>query len=1159
MPRLELSLLGGFQARLSGATITAFRSDKVRAMLAYLAVENDHAGESGRDHRREGLAVLFWPESDESSARANLRMALSNLRQLLAPAATEELTLLESDRRAVRLNRSHPHLWLDVACFDTWLGQRAAHNHADAGYCPACVPWLEHALALYHGDFLAGLTLPDSPGFEEWRVMQQETRHQQALAGLQALSRHCLETGAYEQAQRYARRQLALEIWQEAAHRQLMQALARAGRRQAALAQYEACRQALAEELGVEPTAETVALYEAIQAGTLDPGSTPLEGAPRSVEQDDRSGSGHQPDAALTPHNLPPQVTPFVGRDEEVADVRRRLLEPGYRLVTVTGVGGMGKTRLALTVAERVRSYFGDGVWFVPLTGVAEAPAGEESAPADDEPSSQANQLATAVAAALDITFHGAVEPRQQLLKQLQTKRLLLLLDNLESLLADEWLDQTADFILDLIRQAPGVTLLVTSRRRLNLQAEYALTLDGLDVPAAGAGPEAIAESASVRLFVERAERALGRLEPGAEDWARIGDICRLAAGLPLAIELAATWTPHYTTAEIVQAMRRNLDFLSTRLRDLPARHRSMGAVFEGSWQFLAPKEQMALARLSIFHGAFSRDAALEVTQAGLRDLSSLVNKSLLRRTAAGRYELHALLRQFASEKWAEMATLPAGREAAVADEAGAASAGSREGLRRRHSDYYLAFIEARAEAINSSRSHQILVEIRQELDNVRRAWQWAVAHGRFAALEESCRGLQRFYDFTGLFQEGESLFRTAVAQLEAQPATPPRLLGRLLVEQAYLLSKQGHFEPAITVAERAVALAGQAGDTETEVYARARLGFACWRRGREAECLTQLEQALQLAKVAGLRLLEAFVLSRFSLMALSARDYERAGAYFEQYLVASQKYGDREGEGITYNNLGYIYHARYDYGRARDYFEKALAIKQEMGTRQGEGNVSINLGVIYLTAGAYDKAQAHYCRALQIARGIGDQRLEGLALSNMSLWHVHRGDYEEACDHARQAAALMRRLGDRLTLAYPLTHLGYALTSLAEWQPAEQVLQEAVALRREVGQLESLLESGAGLAQLYLARGDVAAALKTIEPVVSRLQEELPAGIFEPFRVYLTAVEILQAAGDGRQRAFLAVAQEKLNVLANRFTDDRLRRSYLEGVAIHRRLSALV
>jgi predicted ATPase/DNA-binding SARP family transcriptional activator/Tfp pilus assembly protein PilF len=1116
MPRLELNLLGGFQARLGGATVTAFRSDKARAMLAYLAVENDHAGQIGRDHRREGLAALFWPESDESSARANLRMALSNLRQLLAPAATEELALLESDRRAVRLHPGHPHFWLDVACFDTWLGQRTAHNHPDAGYCPACVPWLEQALALYQGDFLAGLTLPDSSGFEEWRVMQQETRHQQALAGLQALSRHCLETGAYEQAQRYARRQLALEIWQEAAHRQLMQALARAGRRQAALAQYEACRQALTEELGVEPTAETVALYEAIQAGSLDPGRASLEGAAPTVAGDHRPGRYHQPDAAPATHNLPPQVTPFVGREEEVADARRRLLEPGYRLVTVTGVGGMGKTRLALTVAERVRSHFSDGVWFVPLAGAAEAPAGEEPAPADDQPGSPANQLATAVAAALDITFHGAVEPRQQLLKQLQTKRLLLLLDNLESLLADEWLEQTADFILDLMRQAPGVTLLVTSRRRLNLQAEYALTLDGLDVPAAGAGPETIAESASVRLFVERAERALGRLEPGAEDWARIADICRLAAGLPLAIELAATWTPHYTTAEIVQAMRRNLDFLSARLRDLPARHRSMGAVFEGSWQFLAPKEQMALARLSIFHGGFSRDAALVVAQASLRDLSSLVNKSLLRRTAAGRYELHALLRQFASEKWAEMATTPAGREAAVADEAGAASAGSREGLRRRHSDYYLAFIEARAEAINSSRSHQILVEIRQELDNVRRAWQWAVAHGRFAALEKSYRGLQRFYDFTGLFQEGESVFRTAVAQLDQQAATPPRLLGRLLVEQAYLLTKQGHFEAAVAVAEQALSQAQPAGDVETEIYGRVRLGYAQWRRGDEAACLVQLETALPMAQAAELELLAALVLSRFSLIALSARDYDRAEVYFQQYLDASQAYGDREGEGITYNNLGYIYHARYEYDRARDYFQKALAIKQEMGTRQGEGNVCINLGVIHLTAGEYDQAGARYERALQIARDIGDQRLEGLALSNLSLLRVNLGDHERAAEDARQAVALMRRLGDRLTVGYPLTHLGYALTARQQWPAAEQAFRQAIELRQEMGQLESLLESLAGLAQLQWQRGDRAAARATIEPVVARLQEGLPPGLLEPVRVTRTVRRILRAAGAG-------------------------------------------
>lgn len=263
--RLELCLLGSFQATLDGAPLNGIRSDKTRALLAYLAVE------SGRAHNRGALSALLWGESSEAAARASLRSSLSNLRQRLIRQLTADgdKPILNITRHSVRFDIDLDTCWLDVAEFDALLNACHTHSHQELAHCPVCIARLEQAVELYQGDFLAGLALSDSPAFDEWRVIQQERYHQQMLIALEALAAHYVAIGNYAEAQEYVRRQLALEPWQEEAHRQLMHALALDGQRSAALAQYETCRRLLADELGVEPTAETEALYEEIRAGEL--------------------------------------------------------------------------------------------------------------------------------------------------------------------------------------------------------------------------------------------------------------------------------------------------------------------------------------------------------------------------------------------------------------------------------------------------------------------------------------------------------------------------------------------------------------------------------------------------------------------------------------------------------------------------------------------------------------------------------------------------------------------------------------------------------------------------------------------------------------------------------------------------------------------------
>ena len=327
MVHLSLSFLGPFQVTLDGVPVTKFATDHTRALLSYLAVE------SRRPHRREALADLLWPDRPEQAARHNLRQALSNIRRVIGDRDASPAFLLIT-RQTVQFNQASDY-WLDVTAFTTLLETCKTHLHRRLEVCRPCMQRLEQTAELYRGNFLEGFTLVDSRPFEEWVLTQQEWLHHQVMTVFRHLARYHEQLGEYELAQRYTMRQLELEPWREEAHRRLMRLLAFDGQRSAALAQYETCRRMLAEELGVEPAEETTTLFAQIEAGEL-------------------SHLG----PTIPPHNLPAQLTSFVGREAELALITERLGNPNYRLVTLVGPGGVGKTRLALKAAAQQTGLF---------------------------------------------------------------------------------------------------------------------------------------------------------------------------------------------------------------------------------------------------------------------------------------------------------------------------------------------------------------------------------------------------------------------------------------------------------------------------------------------------------------------------------------------------------------------------------------------------------------------------------------------------------------------------------------------------------------------------------------------------------------------------------------------------------------------------------
>lgn len=595
MTTLQIAMLGPLQVTIGGAP-TAFRTDAERALLAYLAAHQ------GQAQRRDTLAALLSPERADQEALTYLRNRLTRLRSALDDEVAHP-PWFAIDRKQITL-RATDNIAIDLVRFEHLLATVESHGHRRLAGCPACLAQLHAAVQLVRGELLAGLNFP-SDTWEAWLTAQREHVQQRALDAMTQLRNAWSAQGEWEGVLDVAQRQLRLEPWLEAAHRAAMTAHHRRGDRNAALAQYEQCVQLLHDELGVEPEEATQTLRQQL----FERG----QGAVAKVGP---------------PDNLPRQTTRFVGRELEEGHLLRRLADAACRLVTVVGAGGIGKTRLAIEAGRQVKMSFPDGVWFVPLDAVK----------ADGE------QIKIAVGEAMGLGQDDRQLTGEQVLALLRDKQLLLILDNCESAL------DAISFVSTWLRRAPGLVILATSREPLLLEAESVVLLDGLPIGASTYGHEEM--GAAEQLFALLGRMARDDFVVSAENLSQVRQICQLVDGSPLGIALAAAWVRRRSPAQIIDAIGQSLDFLSTGLRDVDPRHRSMRAVFETSWQLLSEDAQSVLAALSVFPTTFTAEAAAQVTGASLADLDLLCEKSLLQQDhAAERYAMHSLVHQFATEK----------------------------------------------------------------------------------------------------------------------------------------------------------------------------------------------------------------------------------------------------------------------------------------------------------------------------------------------------------------------------------------------------------------------------------------------------------------------------------------------------------------------------
>lgn len=1113
MPHLALHLLGPPRIERDGEPVR-IRRRKALALLAYLAVADQGSG--GKIYSRDALATLFWPECDQSRARAGLRRTLASLKKALGEG------WLDADRETVGLSLyAHPltsdsrspserELWLDVREFQDRVDRCRKHGHALGQICSVCLSLLGEAAALYCDDFLSGFTLRDSPAFDEWQFFQTQGLRNALAYVLEQLARSHKARGALEQAIVYARRWVALDELHEPAQRRLMELYARSGQRAAALRQYEECQHVLQEELDVVPQEETDQLYQAIREGRDWPGRADRGAATvLSRPEEPAATRVHTHEQAPVVHNLPVHLTPFVGREAVLSEIRERLRDPACRLLTLLGPGGSGKTRLALETAERELPRYTHGVCFVSL------------APLDS-----VEAIVPSVAEALGLTLHAAsagsataeplgftqyatsagsapAEPQQQLLDYLHRRAMLLIMDNYEHLL------EGTELLVEILRTAPKIEILATSRVRLNIGGEHRFHVGGMNFPASASADARQADRASqfdaLKLFLQGACRAQPGFAVTAENLRGVLDVCSLVEGMPLGIRLAAAVVDALTPAEIAAEIGKNLDFLQTDRSDVPERQRSMRATFDYSWNLLTRRQRAVLQALSVFRGGFTREAAQQVAGASLRDLMSLFHKSFVHRTSTGRYELHELLRQFVARELDE-------------------SPGASRQARARHSAYFVAALQQWGAGLKGPRQQDTLLEMDVELENARTALDWAAEQGQVEWIDQGIEGLCLFCIRRGRYRDGLAICRLVTDKLVATasgsgPALPVqavptpmqdpgaramqglrrhgsdvealRVGAKVLAWQGVFCKLTGRIELAAQLLDRSLLHVER---PELAAYdTRADQAFILLERGRIALYSDRArgerlgKQSLALYDALGDRWGMANALDHLAAVAMRQCKYGEVERQQEQCLAIRRQLGDRAGIASSLSWLAAIGWRQGRFVEAEGWKQEAITILREMGNQVDVAVYLLDSGMIQMGLGKYAVARMMMTESLSVFEDFGVWRgVVPIAHVVLAFAEMGLGSHHRARTQAETGLGLAREIGIKRPIGLAFWALGCEALARESFAEAQGYLEESRTLFVQLGQpdaggwvLAGLAAADRGVGQFSRARQHVLEALQ--------------------------------------------------------------------------------
>lgn len=795
--------------------------------------------------------------------------------------------------------------------------------------------------------------------------------------------------------------------------------------------------------------------------------------------------AGRTPTAALAQiippslSNLPIQPTPFIGRHEELEIIINRLQDASCHLLTLVGPGGIGKTRLALQAAKLQLDSFEHGVYFVPLLSI------------------DSNEfLFSSIADSIGLSFYTGETPQAQLLSFLQSKQILLVIDNFEHLI------QEVGLLVEILQSAPQVKMIVTSRERLNLRGEWVFQVRGMPVPtqsqsqnAGRANGNNAADNAetysSVQLFIESARRVHAEVMLTEADKPYVVQICQLVEGIPLGIELAAAWVKMLSCEEIAKEIEQNYEFLATSLRDMPERHRSLQAVFDYSWEMLSEKERQAMGRLSVFQGGFKRDAAVQVAGTSLITLSALVDKSFLQRNTPAnssdisesevRYEMHDMLRQFAAEKISEHTGRIIDGQFVSLDQ---------EQAQTKHSNYYAEFLFQRKDLLRGERQKETLEEIGEEIENIRAAWQWAIKHEEVQIIGKCLVALFYFYDIRGWVQEGMEAFREAVNKLwEIQAANPdkvdPLIFAQAMVRCGRLYHLLGQYDRAKDLIKEGQALFKSQNDQRGVAISINYRGKIAYRLGDYIEANEFCQESLTICRQIDYRWGMVSALETLGTASEGLGEYKEAKGRFQEGLQICREINDRRGIATLLNGLGHVEWRLGELDQASKLCRESLEIYREIGDRRGMSLAFKNLGNVASNVNDYDLAEQQYKRGLALAREIGYQWGVAALLNNLGNLAWEQGRFEDAKKYCQDSLDSWKQLGDQWGIGGSLETLGSVALERGEWAEAKTNFKDALEIGIEIQSPPLSLGVLIGMAKLLSVEGNTQPALEILAFII--------------------------------------------------------------------------
>ena len=1029
---LTITLFGPMRVQVDGQPLPHLRNHKTLWLLALLILRQ------GRPVEREWLGGMLWPDTVQDRSLGNLRPVLSALRRALGG---ESERLQSPSRHTLSLDLSGADV--DVQAFDFQIANKTLSA-------------LAQAVALYTGPLLEGCA-------EEWVPQERRVREETCLQALQTLAEAALAAGQHATATDYFRRAVDLDPWQEEARRGLMRALDYAGDSNAAVQVYRDFAEMLRKDIRATPDNETKALYDRLRSEAKRRAVKPHDILKTGTDKADPIVSGH-----LVRGHLPHPLTELIGREDEKLDVAAKLWRS--RLVTLTGPGGIGKTRLAGEVAAQAVCGFADGAWLVPLEALLPL-----------EALSDGTQVVRQIATNLELKEEPGQLVLESLVRHLRPKKLLLLLDNCEHLLP-----ACRSVAAHLLRECAGVRILATSREPLGIPGEMIWAVPALTTPEPAHLPSGRATLVrvligyeSVQLFVGRAQAVQKGFELAAGNASAVAHICAHLQGIPLAIELAAARVNVLSAAQIAARLDDQLSLL-TGGKAAPVRHQTLRAALDWSCDLLNDSEQILLRRLSVFAGGWTLDAAETVcTGEGLATaqvldlLSSLTDKSLVlfepadrslgaEEGASSRYRLLETVRQYAAERLT--------------------ASGEADRVRFRHRNCFLTLAEDAEPQLSGVVQKEWLDRLEAEHSNLRAALAWCERepNGVQAGLRLT-GALLYFWKIRGYFGEARQCFQQVLAWDGADEATLAR--AKVLGGAGVIAQNQGEIDLAQALHEESLGIFRALGHKQGIAKTINNLGGAASARG----------------------------------------DYSSARMLYEESLVLSRELGDRQGIALALGNVGNEVRCLGDYAAARKFLEESLDIRRELQGRTDIAMALSNLGNVVRLQGDYTAAQALIEESLDIRREMGDRKGIAYSLSFLSSVVCSQGNFQSAHALAEESLSIRRQLGDKARVAWSLLNLSKIIHLQGDYTAARTLIEESLAQFREIGSQGGIAWALSSLGEVRHRQGDCAAAWEAERESLCLFQK------LKDQEGLAASLRILSAQSEGAKAARLGGAAEVL------------------------------